>query len=178
MAVGGVAVRPATQAESRSTEQTSRRIDMSGSDGQCAQHSAARSGAVEKHQTVDRPRQIHFHGLPDRTVPASAEYERRAFGFFARYLRWRHHIDEGIMRGLIGWLLASLTTGAIGAIATGDAREFYAGLVKPEWAPPGWLFGPVWTALYLLMGVAAWLVWRRAGWTGAAGALSLFLAQL
>jgi translocator protein len=82
------------------------------------------------------------------------------------------------MRGLIGWLLASLATGAIGALATRDAREFYAGLVKPEWAPPGWLFGPVWTALYLLMGVAAWLVWRRAGWSGAAGALSLFLAQL
>jgi translocator protein len=82
------------------------------------------------------------------------------------------------MRGLIGWLLASLATGAIGALATRDAREFYAGLMKPEWAPPGWLFGPVWTALYLLMGVAAWLVWRRAGWSGAAGALSLFLAQL
>jgi translocator protein len=82
------------------------------------------------------------------------------------------------MRGLIGWLLASLATGAIGALATRQAREFYAGLVKPEWAPPGWLFGPVWTALYLLMGVAAWLVWRRAGWTGAVGALSLFLAQL
>jgi benzodiazapine receptor len=74
------------------------------------------------------------------------------------------------MRGLIGWLLASLATGAIGALATRDAREFYSGLVKPEWAPPGWLFGPVWTALHLLMGVAAWLVWRKAGWSEAAGA--------
>ena len=82
------------------------------------------------------------------------------------------------MRGLIVWLAASLATGAIGALATRNAREFYAGLVKPEWAPPGWLFGPVWTVLYLLMGVAAWLVWRRAGWAGAGVALSLFLAQL
>ena len=49
---------------------------------------------------------------------------------------------------------------------------------KPAWAPPGWLFGPVWTVLYVLMGVAAWLVWRRAGWSGASGALSLFLVQL
>ena len=49
-----------------------------------------------------------------------------------------------------------------GALATRNAREFYAGLVKPEWAPPGWLFGPVWTALYVLMGVAAWLVWLLA----------------
>lgn len=80
--------------------------------------------------------------------------------------------------GLIGWLLASLATGAVGALATRHAREFYAGLVKPAWAPPGWLFGPVWTTLYLMMGVAAWLVWRQAGWTGARVALSLFLGQL
>ena len=81
-------------------------------------------------------------------------------------------------RGGIVWVLVSLATGAIGALATRHAREFYASLVKPGWAPPGWLFGPVWTALYLLMGIAAWLVWRRAGWTGAAVALSLFLVQL
>lgn len=80
--------------------------------------------------------------------------------------------------GLIGWLLASLAAGVVGALSTRNAREFYAGLVKPVWAPPGWLFGPVWTALYLMMGIAAWLVWRRAGWAGAPGALSLFLAQL
>ena len=80
--------------------------------------------------------------------------------------------------GLIGWLLGVFVAAAIGALATRDARAFYAGLVKPTWAPPGWLFGPVWTALYLMMGVAAWLVWRRAGWAGAAGALSLFLGQL
>jgi len=80
--------------------------------------------------------------------------------------------------GLIGWLLASLAAGAVGALATRHAREFYAGLVKPAWAPPGWLFGPVWTALYLMMGVAAWLVWQQAGWTGAAVGLSLYLGQL
>ena len=81
-------------------------------------------------------------------------------------------------RGLIGWLLATLAAGAVGALATRHARAFYGGLIRPAWAPPGWLFGPVWTALYLLMGVAAWLVWRTAGWTGATVALSLFLAQL
>lgn len=80
--------------------------------------------------------------------------------------------------GLIGWLLVSLAAGAAGALATTQAREFYSGLVKPAWAPPGWLFGPVWTTLYIMMGVAAWLVWRRAGWSGATVALSLFLAQL
>ena len=85
-------------------------------------------------------------------------------------------ITSGV--GLIGWLLAALATGAVGALSTRYAREFYAGLVKPRWAPPGWLFGPVWTLLYLLMGVAAWLVWRAAGWAGATAALSLFVTQL
>ena len=80
--------------------------------------------------------------------------------------------------GLIGWLLVSLAAGAVGALATRNARDFYAGLVRPSWAPPGWLFGPVWTVLYLMMGVAAWLVWREQGWRGAAGALSVFLVQL
>jgi tryptophan-rich sensory protein len=80
--------------------------------------------------------------------------------------------------GLIGWLLPSLATGAIGALATRNARDFYAGLVRPTWAPPGWIFGPVWTTLYLLMGIAAWLVWRSAGWASARGALTLYLVQL
>lgn len=80
--------------------------------------------------------------------------------------------------GLIGWLLASLAAGAVGSLATRHAREFYADLVQPAWAPPGWLFAPVWTTLYLLMGTAAWLVWRQAGWAGASLALSLFLVQL
>jgi len=80
--------------------------------------------------------------------------------------------------GLVGWLLASLATGAAGALATRHARDFYAGLVRPAWAPPGWVFGPVWTTLYLLMGVSVWLVWRTAGWSGATVALSLFVVQL
>ena len=42
--------------------------------------------------------------------------------------------------------------------------DWYASLNKPEWNPPAWIFGPVWTALYLMMAVAAWQVWRRDGW--------------
>ncbi|MDX2151490.1 MAG: TspO/MBR family protein [Bryobacteraceae bacterium] len=85
------------------------------------------------------------------------------------------------MRGVVGlatWVGVCLAIGGLGALASANAPEFYARLVKPVWAPPSWLFGPVWTALYLLMGVAAWLVWRERGWRGAPIALSLFVAQL
>ncbi len=62
--------------------------------------------------------------------------------------------------GLLGWIAIAAVAGAIGALASADAGVFYAALAKPVWAPPASLFGPVWSALYLLMGVAAWLVWR------------------
>lgn len=58
---------------------------------------------------------------------------------------------------------ASLLAGAIGSPAVGDGRSqaWYAAIEKPAFTPPGWVFGPVWTTLYVLMGVAAFLVWRR-----------------
>lgn len=61
---------------------------------------------------------------------------------------------------LLGWLGATALTGAVGGLASRDAASFYGALEKPTWAPPGWLFAPVWSVLYLLMGIAAWLVWR------------------
>lgn len=99
----------------------------------------------------------------------------------------RHDID--VPRGpvsflvLLGWLALVAAAGAVGAVASLDAREFYGALAKPAWAPPGWLFGPVWSALYLLMGVAAWLVWRARPESPADRAsrrrgLALFVAQL
>ena len=79
---------------------------------------------------------------------------------------------------LILWIALCAATGAIGAIASVNAAEFYALLDKPTWAPPAKVFGPVWTLLYISMAVAAWLVWRERGWTRAGGALGLFVAQL
>ena len=61
---------------------------------------------------------------------------------------------------LIASLIIAFAAAAIGAVATVDAGSFYASLARPSWAPPGWAFGPVWTVLYLLMAVAAWLVWQ------------------
>jgi tryptophan-rich sensory protein len=80
--------------------------------------------------------------------------------------------------GLGGWLLLTFGAAAIGARASVQADTFYAELARPAWAPPGWLFGPVWSILYLLMAVAAWLVWRDRGIRGAAWALGLFVVQL
>lgn len=66
----------------------------------------------------------------------------------------------------------------VGAIASINAKEFYTSLAQPSWAPPGWLFGPVWLALYTMMGVSAWLIWRTKGFSAHKGGLILFLVQL
>ncbi|MBX3661144.1 MAG: tryptophan-rich sensory protein [Burkholderiales bacterium] len=80
--------------------------------------------------------------------------------------------------GFAGWLILTFAAAAIGAVASAQAKTFYQQLIRPEWAPPGWLFGPVWTSLYLMMAIAAWLVWRDHGFRRAGGALTLFVVQL
>ncbi len=78
--------------------------------------------------------------------------------------------------GLALWVLVSLGAGLVGSQFM--PGEWYAALAKPSWNPPGTVFAPVWTTLYVMMGVAAWFVWRQAGFSGARGALSLFFIQL
>lgn len=78
--------------------------------------------------------------------------------------------------GFIGWLAVVFAAASIGALASLDAASFYGQLQKPSWAPPASVFGPVWSTLYALMGVAAWLVWRRPDTTRRA--LWLFAGQL
>lgn len=80
--------------------------------------------------------------------------------------------------GLVAWLLATAAAAALGAIASADAADFYRQLLRPDWAPPARLFGPVWSLLYLLMAVAAWLVWRAQGFRGAGPTLILYVVQL
>jgi tryptophan-rich sensory protein len=80
--------------------------------------------------------------------------------------------------GLVGWLLLTFAAAAIGGLASAGSGTFYQQLVRPDWAPPAWLFGPVWTVLYVLMGIAAWLVWRAHGFRRAGIALVLFVLQL
>ena len=82
------------------------------------------------------------------------------------------------LMGLAGWLLLSFAAAAIGAVASWNAASFYGQLNRPDWAPPGWLFAPVWTILYILMSLATWLVWRSHDFKTSRTALMLFIAQL
>src|SRR5204863_341151 len=73
-------------------------------------------------------------------------------------------------------LTEAFAAGAVGAAATVNAPTFYAQLNQPSWAPPASVFGPVWSTLFVLMGIAAWLVWRSPG--SRRMALGLFGVQL
>lgn len=80
--------------------------------------------------------------------------------------------------GLLIFLVISFIVAALGAMASINAGDFYAGLTRPAWAPPAWLFGPVWTLLFIMMAISAWLVWRIAGYSGAQLALSVYMIQM
>ncbi len=81
---------------------------------------------------------------------------------------------------LVVSIVACLAAGAIGSIFTRSAvTTWYATLGKPAFSPPNWLFAPVWTLLYILMGIAAFLVWRKGlGNRQVRSALIVFLIQL
>jgi benzodiazapine receptor len=84
----------------------------------------------------------------------------------------------GKLAGLLGWVVVTFTAAAIGSIASVRAPEFYSQLSRPDWAPPSSVFGPVWTLLYVLMAIAAFLVWRERGFRVARFALGIYLLQL
>jgi translocator protein len=81
---------------------------------------------------------------------------------------------------LVGFLAICLLSGVLGGMVTAQSiDDWYPLIAKPSWQPPSWVFAPVWTTLYLLMAVAAWLVWRHgARFSGVRFALVLFFVQL
>ena len=89
----------------------------------------------------------------------------------------RGRVPAGL--ALVGFVGLCLLVGAAGGAVTAPAiRGWYLSLARPPGVPPDFVFGPVWTTLYVLMGVAAWLVWRRLGLGEARAALRLWGWQL
>ncbi len=88
-------------------------------------------------------------------------------------------ITLGQAAGLGVSLVICFGAAGVGSLLTKPLISgWYSALRKPSWTPPNWLFGPVWSALYLGMAIAAWLVWRGAAVSAAKLALTLFLLQL
>jgi benzodiazapine receptor len=80
---------------------------------------------------------------------------------------------------LICFIFVCMAAGGLGGfVTTPRIPGWYAQLAKPEWTPPNWVFGPVWTLLYLMMAVAGWLVWRQRGIGRAKLSFGLFAVQL
>lgn len=81
--------------------------------------------------------------------------------------------------GLIIAILICLGAGGFGAMATTPEIDgWYKTITKPSWNPPAFIFGPVWTTLYILMGISVWLVWRRNDFKVTKIPLALFAIQL
>jgi tryptophan-rich sensory protein len=80
--------------------------------------------------------------------------------------------------GLVAWFAVVFAAAALGAIASSDAATFYTQLTRPPWAPPPSAFAPVWSVLYFLMAISAWLIWRQRGTANVHSALTVFVVQL
>lgn len=85
-------------------------------------------------------------------------------------------MDSISLLALFAFLTVSYVAGSTGSFFR--PGPWYEGLAKPRWRPPNWLFGPVWAVLYAMIAVAGWLVWREAGFAGAALPLTVFAVQL
>jgi translocator protein len=80
---------------------------------------------------------------------------------------------------LLPFVVVCFVAAGIGSLATrSSVKSWYRELRRPDWTPPDWVFGPVWTALYVMMAISAWLVWRETSAATARSALVLFGIQL
>lgn len=90
-----------------------------------------------------------------------------------------HNFDRRSSLGLLAWFALSFAAAWLGSSFTmPEINGWYTTLAKPSYNPPDWIFGPVWTTLFALMAISAWLVWRPAGFRGARLPLTIFFVQL
>lgn len=93
------------------------------------------------------------------------------FGLFVKCADFKNCKRKRVMSvmrqvlGLLAWLALLFLVAALGGIGSMNAPQFYAELNLPSWAPPAWLFGPVWTLLYAMIALSSWLVWREYGFS-------------
>lgn len=129
---------------------------------------------------ASRPDPSRSTGATSRPDPRPAAHRAADAADAARPGRPRHRRPPrpGALRAVLGLLVflgATAIAAGIGGLAAAGSHETYAALRLPPFAPPAWLFGPAWTVLYVLIGVAAWLVQRR---VGADRAIGLWVLQL
>jgi benzodiazapine receptor len=87
--------------------------------------------------------------------------------------------DRSSWIGLVVFIFICLGAGGLGAIATTpEIKGWYTTLEKPSWNPPDYIFGPVWTTLFVMMAIAAWLVWKPGGVKVVVIPMTLFAFQL
>ena len=80
---------------------------------------------------------------------------------------------------LIGFIVVCELSGVLGAFFTTEViPNWYAALTKPAFVPPNWLFGPVWTTLYIIMGISGFLIWQKKENPARITALKIFSIQL
>lgn len=123
---------------------------------------------------MTRPPIASADSLYDLCIPSIS----RSFLFADPSIAMNRRSPRQLLAGLAAWLVVAFAAAAIGAVASVQAASFYSQLVRPDWAPPPGVFGPVWSVLYALMGVAAWLVWREPKEARHTTPLTLFVAQL
>ncbi len=85
-------------------------------------------------------------------------------------------MENSDILGLMGFFAVCIAAASSGALFR--PGQWYESLAKPWWKPPNWLFGPAWTLLYISIAVSGWLVWRKAGFAGAALPLAIYFVQL